>query len=89
MDKTPPSNTSQLPQSTPIRTQSGTTDRYALKCGGRESILALLSTEMGPFFVGPMPPEVFLDEFLPLSPEDLKDLPRFEKGMFSPMINIA
>jgi hypothetical protein len=44
---------------------------------------------MGPFFVGPMPPEDFLDEFLPLPSEVLKNLPRFEKGMFSDMIGLS
>jgi hypothetical protein len=88
MDKTPPSNTSQLPQSTPIRTQSSTTGKYASKFEGRDSTFDLLANEMGPFFVGPMPPEEFLDEFLPLSSDVLKDS-RFKEGMFSPMTKLS
>jgi hypothetical protein len=62
---------------------------YPFKCKGQDSTFDLLSNEMGPFFVGPMPPEDFLDEFLLLSSDVLKDLPCFEKGMFSDMIELS
>jgi hypothetical protein len=85
---TPPSNVPPLPKSTPIHTQSNTTHKdgvYGLKPEGREHIFGQLSTKMNPFFVGPMPPHDFLEEFLPLSQLE----PPFSEGMFSSMIGVS
>src|SRR5712691_5694696 len=83
MSKTPPPKTPPLPQSTPVRTQSNTTDTYRPR--HEAAFFNRLSNEMHPFFVGPMPPKDFLDKFLCLPSEDLETLPRFEGPMFSSM----
>lgn len=41
-----------------------------------------MSNEMGPYFIGPLAPQVFLDKFLPLSSPG-PSVPSFEPGMFS------
>ena len=45
----------------------------------RNEVLAHLASEMGPFVVGPIPAEAFLDMFLPPA----SSVPPFAKGMFS------
>lgn len=83
MNMTPPQRTSPLPQSTPIHTQSSTTNSYTSKCEEQHNTFHRLSDEMHPFFVGPIPPRDFLDEFLCLPSQVLGSLPRFKEGMFS------
>lgn len=83
MNMTPPQRTSPLPQSTPIHTQSSTTDGYDSEYEWQHDTFHQLSNEIHPFFVGPMPPRDFLDEFLCLPSQVLGSLPRFKEGMFS------
>jgi hypothetical protein len=93
MTKTPPPQTPPLSlQSTPVHTGSRTTDRFGSKYVNRARTLSQLSTEMAPFFVGPMPPEEFLDTFLPHSKQPSCDAPErppvppFKKEMFSALL---
>ena len=44
-----------------------------------------LQTEMSHFFIGPMPPQDFLDVFLPLPSASVS----FSRGMFSDMIRCS
>ena len=81
---TPPRNTSSLLQSTPIHTQSSIMDRYSPNCEAQEDTFLQLSSEMGPYFVGPLPPEEFLNQFMCQPSGDLH-LPHFREGMFSAM----
>jgi hypothetical protein len=75
----PPSNAA---PGTRIHTRSATTDRYDPKCEDREATFQRLSDEMMPFFVGPIPPQDFLDHFLP-STSPGSSGPAFEEGMFT------
>jgi len=61
---TPPACPVPLP-GTPVHTRSATTDRFLPKYEDREATFRRLSIEMSPFFVGPVPPQDFLDFFLP------------------------
>jgi len=64
----PPVSHSLQPTGTPIHTRSGTTHRYDSRYENRFTVLTRLANEMGPFVVGPIAPEVFLDLFLPPPP---------------------
>ncbi len=71
--------------STPIHTSSRMTDQQYEDRGGT---LQRLSDEMSPYFVGPMPPQVFLDTFLPPSKPSSNASP-FKKGMFSALVKAS
>ncbi|KAF8264750.1 hypothetical protein EI94DRAFT_1703017 [Lactarius quietus] len=79
---TPPSNAVPLSASTPIHTRSTTTDRYDPKYEARDDIFQRLSDEMDSFFVGPVPLQEFLDDFLPSTLPN-SSAPTFKPGMFS------
>ena len=78
MRKTPPSGALPIPE-TLIHRRSTTTDWFD---GGkfltRNVAFPLLSKEMAPYFVGPMPPKDFLNYFLP------KDLSNPSSSIFQP-----
>jgi hypothetical protein len=81
------------PPSTPISTRTRTTDCHSFKFEDRTNTYRRLCNEMSPYFLGPMPPQLFLDTFFP--PSDLlctasPESPRascFKKGMFSALVN--
>jgi hypothetical protein len=86
--KTPPP-TSPLPlPGTPVHTRSATTDRFLPKYEDRDATFRRLSKEMSSYFVGPVPPQDFLDAFLPLTSSH-HSVPSFEKGMFSALVDSA
>jgi len=98
MSTTPPQQAPRLPSSTPVHTRSRTTDVYALKHHDRGSTIKRLSKEMSPFFIGPMPLQQFLDQFLPPSKPSCgtprsrsPDSPpcAFETGMFSALVTAS
>ena len=80
--------TSSVPLSgTPVHTCSATTDRFLPKYEDREATFRRLSIEMSPFFVGPMPPQDFLDFFLPstsCSPSEA--VTNFHPGIFGALV---
>ena len=39
-------------------------DRYSPNCEAQEDTFLQLSSEMDPYFVGPLPPEEFLNQFM-------------------------
>jgi hypothetical protein len=88
---TPPSTTTLLPASTPFRTCNATSNSFDPKYEGRETLYGHLSNEMSPYFVGPMPPQEFLDSFLPLSTPDTsaESVPTFKVGMFSSLTKLT
>jgi hypothetical protein len=63
---TPPnSSNARVPFGTPVHTRSSTTGYLGIKHLTRNQIYDVMSEEMAPFFLGPMPPEEFLSTFLP------------------------
>src|SRR5260370_3482776 len=82
----PPPDTSslQLP-GTPMHTCSVTTSGDSAKCETRSMVLSRLANEMGPFFIGPMTTQDFLDCFLPHPPAG-SPVPSFMQGMFREFI---
>ena len=82
MPSTPPPSSPLPPQGTPVHTRSTTTDRFLPKYETREHTFRRLSAEMSPYFVGPVPPQDFLDSFLPVTTPCHTVLP-FKQGMFS------
>ncbi len=88
MSRTPPQSTAILPAGTPVHTHSSTTDRFSPKYEDRDIIFGRLSDEMASFFVGPMPPQEFLDNFLPSTSLDHSNLV-FEWGIFSGIKEMA
>ena len=71
-------------RSTPIHSQSSTTDGYFSRHEAREETFDQLSGKMDPYFDGPLPPEEFLDQFMS-QPSGNLALPHFIDGMFSGM----
>jgi len=70
-------------QSTPVHTRSRTL-RFGRRFSDRDCIYAQLVDEMAPFFVGPMPPQEFLDTFLPLNKlSTSQPCTSFKEGRFS------
>ena len=72
---TPPSSNAPPPAGTPVHSRSSTTGFLG---GMRDQIINIMSEEMEPFFLGPMPPQQFLSDFLP------SDQPsRFSEDVFT------
>ncbi|KAI9441144.1 hypothetical protein BJY52DRAFT_1195097 [Lactarius psammicola] len=67
---------------TPVHTHTSTTRFFDTKHLSRDEIICVMSLEMAPFFLGPMPPQDFLSTFLPsLQPSS------FQVGMFDTLTN--
>jgi hypothetical protein len=76
-------------QGTPVHTRSNTLHRFGKRYEDRGAVLRRLADEMIPYFVGPMPPQEFLDTFLPIS-SDSSPTPStsdvvLKPGMLSPL----
>jgi hypothetical protein len=69
---------------TPIHTQSSTTNRYVPRYQNRDTVLCRLADEMGPFVVGPISADAFLNSFLP-RPVPL--VSPFLTGMFKSLVD--
>jgi len=80
---TPPSSsTGPVCFGTPVHTRTSTTRFFDTKHLSRDGIVRVMSLEMAPFFLGPMPPQDFLSTFLPsLQPSS------FQAGMFDTLTN--
>ncbi len=68
-----------------MHTSSATTSGDSAKCETRSMVLSRLADEMGPFFIGPMTAQDFLDCFLPHPPAG-SPVPSFTQGMFREFI---
>ena len=84
------------PHSTPIHTGSRTIDpNNVTEFEDSDGTYRQLSDEMIPYFVGPMPPQAFLDAFLPSSPSEPScnasgpPIAPFKKGMFSNVVGAS
>jgi len=66
---TPPQNlTASNPISTPISNKTSGSHKHASETHGRDSANLRLAEETTGLFLGAMPPQSFLDKFLPISP---------------------
>lgn len=68
---------------TPFRTDGRTIGQYEPDYHHRRGVLQQLSYDMSPYFVGPIPPKTFLDEFLPLPSRPVPEDHIFTTNMFS------
>src|SRR6266566_282232 len=69
-----------------VHTRNSTTGRFKTKNEDQEDVLSCLAEEMGPFFVGPIDAQEFLNLFLP--PSALSSAPTFTPGMFKGFIDM-
>ncbi|KAH9164639.1 hypothetical protein EDB89DRAFT_1912027 [Lactarius sanguifluus] len=87
--QTTPPNSNSVPTGislgTPVHTRSSTTGFLNTKYLTRDDIYNAMSLEMSPFFLGPMPPQLFLSTFL-LSSKALSS--EFKAGMFDALANL-
>ncbi|KAI9442014.1 hypothetical protein BJY52DRAFT_1229263 [Lactarius psammicola] len=79
---TPPRSSALVPSGTPIHTRSSTTGFLDALHLTRDQVFGVMSDEMAPFFLGPMPPQEFLSFFLPGSQPS-----SFQAGMFDALAN--
>jgi hypothetical protein len=63
-----------------------TTDCFGIKNYDRERISTMLATNIAPYILGPMPPDAFLDQFLPLRTISIPGPPSFQAGMFTTLL---
>jgi hypothetical protein len=85
--KTPPAATVQLPQRTPVAPKSSATIPYNSSNYKREHHKRRLESEMKGRFVGPMPPSLFLEKFLPVT--DLESRPTMNGESFHDVAEIG
>ena len=72
---------------TPINTGSGTLHRFGDTFPPSSDHYSALAMEMAPYFVGPVPVNAFLSEFLHPSKFLLpKGVPSFTRGMFASVV---
>jgi hypothetical protein len=76
---TPPNVTLQVPQSTPIKGFTATTEPFTTTQKFRIESCAAMADEMTKFILGPMPAQRFLDAFLPT-----EDIPGYHPFEFHP-----
>jgi hypothetical protein len=80
---TPPQAKMPLLQSTPFKTGSSTTYPYTTTHKFRIERCSALADEIGPYIVGPMPAQQFLDDFFPVDDiPDLDSVPLFTPGCY-------
>ncbi|KAI9449787.1 hypothetical protein BJY52DRAFT_1192296 [Lactarius psammicola] len=79
---TPPRSSALVPSGTSIHTCSSTTGFLDALHLTQDQVFGVMSDEMAPFFLGPMPPQEFLSFFLPGSQPS-----SFQVGMFDALAN--
>lgn len=83
----PPSCNQTISTCTPIHSRYNTTDRYGINDFSRHRIRTALAVNIAPYILGPMPPDAFLDRFLPLHSIPIPEgTPSFQAGMFSSLL---
>ena len=86
---TPPSITVPLPQSTLIKIDSGTMLPFTTNQKYCITSCTAMAEEMQKYLVGPMPPQEFLDIFIPLNKlSDLSSLCTFSPGCYNDAITV-
>ena len=82
----PPYNQS-MPACTPIHSNYHTTGCYGIDDFAKESVLNTLVANIAPYILGPMPPDAFLDQFLPSCSTSIPEgTPSFQEGMFTSLL---
>ncbi|KAF8489665.1 hypothetical protein F5888DRAFT_1870140 [Russula emetica] len=71
---------------TPIHSHYNTTARYGINCLDRTCVGKVLAISVAPYILGPMPPDTFLDRFLPLDFISIPGPPSFQTGMFTNLL---
>ena len=82
----PPSCNQSISACTPIHSHYYTTERFGIKNLERERISPMLATNITPYILGPMPPDAFLDQFLPLRTISIPGPPSLQAGMFTTLL---
>lgn len=73
--------------STPIHSRYDTTERFGINDFSRSRIHTVLAANVAPYILGPMPPDAFLDQFLPVHSISIPDCtPSFQVGMFTSLL---
>jgi len=73
--------------STPIHSRYHTTERYGISSFSRGHIHTVLAVNVAPYILGPMPPDAFLDRFLPSRSISIPEgTPSFQAGMFTSLL---
>src|SRR6267154_4072095 len=77
----PPSCNESISACTPIHPPYHTTERYGMNDFRRHRIRAVLAANIAPYILGPMPPDAFLDRFLPSHSISIPEsTPSFQAG---------
>ena len=76
-------DSSLVPPDTPRHHRDSTANQYDLKFDESDSTFTSLADDMGPFFLGPIPAQAFLESFMPPPSAGAR---QFVTGMFEPFI---
>jgi hypothetical protein len=72
---------------TPIHSRYNTTERFGINDPSRNHIRPVLAVNIAPYILGPMPPDAFLDRFLPSHSISIPEgTPNFQAGMFTSLL---
>jgi hypothetical protein len=83
----PPSCDQVISTCTPIHSCYNTTERFGINDLSRIRIRPMLAANIAPYILGPMPPDAFLDRFLPLHSISIPEgTPNFQAGMFTSLL---
>jgi hypothetical protein len=83
----PPSCNQAISTCTPIHSRYNTTERFGINDPSRNHIRPVLAVNIAPYILGPMPPNAFLDRFLPSHSISIPEgTPNFQAGMFTSLL---
>jgi hypothetical protein len=83
----PPSCNQAISTCTPIHSCYNTTERFGINDPSRNHIRPVLAVNIAPYILGPMPPDAFLDRFLPSHSISIPEgTPNFQAGMFTSLL---
>jgi hypothetical protein len=82
-----PSASPSISPCTPIHSRFDTTERYGMNDLNRSRIRTELAINIAPYILGPMPPDTFLDRFLPSQSISVPEgTSNFQAGMFTSLL---
>ena len=88
MSTTPPNPTLSLPQTTPIKVDSSTLLPFTTYNKYRIETCTAMAAEIKKYLVGPMPVQMFLDNFFPISQlPSLDKVPNFTPGNYQDVVD--
>jgi hypothetical protein len=83
----PPSCNQAISTCTPIHSRYNTTEQFGINDPSRNHIRPVLAVNIAPYILGPMPPDAFLDRFLPSHSISIPEgTPNFQAGMFTSLL---